>query len=344
MTWLRILAGVLAAMSLATGLMAAEKAEKANATEQPLDKVMGDYVGTYTPAGGAETKAEAKVIAEGAGNYFVVLLPATSGAAAARIEVKGKGDAKKVALAGKVGDAEWTGAIEDGKLAAQSKDGKFDLKATLRKSPTEGAKPPAGAIVLIPFTEGKPPSMDEWTNPAWQPQADGSVLAVKGDNRTKRQFGDMQLHLEFRIPFEPGGKGQGRGNSGVYIQDLYEIQILDSYGLVSKAGDCGAVYTQTPPKENACLPPGSWQTYDITFGPPRFDADGKKVKDATVTVIQNGVKIHDEQKIPGPTGAAKGKPEVKKAPLRLQEHGHPVRFRNVWVVELEEGAAAPAVK
>ena len=340
MTWLRILAGVLAAMSLAAGLMAAQKAEKANATEQPLDKVMGDYAGTYTPAGGAEAKAGGKVVAEGDAKYFVALLLTAADGKPARVELTGKGDEKKVTLAGKAGDAQWTGAIEDGKLAAQSKDGKVDLKFTVKKSPTEGAKPPGGAIVLLPFTEGKPTSLDEWTNANWQVLPDGSAMVAKGDNRTKRQFGDIQLHVEFRIPFVPGGRGQGRGNSGVYLQDLYEIQILDSYGLVPKVGDCGAVYTQTPPKENACLPPGAWQTYDITFRAPRFDADGKKVKEATVTAIQNGVKIHDGQRIPGPTGAARGKPEVKKAPLRLQEHGHPVRFRNVWVVEPGEAAAA----
>ena len=344
MTWRRILAGVLVALPLAAGVMAAEKAEKPVPKDEPLDKAMGDYVGTYVPAGGAEAKAEGKVIAEGGGNYRAALLFTPAGGKPARLEMTGKGDEKKVPLAGKAGEADWTGAIEDGKLAAQSKEGKFDLKFTLKKSPTEGAKPPAGAIVLLPYAEGKPTSLQEWTNAEWQPMPDGSVVSAKGDTRTKRPLGDMRLHVEFRIPFEPSQRSQGRGNSGLYIQDLYEIQILDSFGLVSKAGDCGAVYTQTPPKENACFPPGAWQTYDITFRAPRFDAEGRKVKDAVITVVQNGVKIHDEQRISGPTGAAKGKPEVKKAPLRLQEHGHPVRFRNVWVVELEEGAAAPAVK
>jgi hypothetical protein len=340
MARLLVMAGGLLAILLAAGVEAAERAEKPQPADEPLDKVTGDYVGAYVPACGAEEKADAKVIAEGGGNYRVALFMRTGDGAPSRIELAGKTEGRKVALAGKAGDVEWSGAIEAGGLVAESKSGKCNLKFTVKKSPTEGRKPPAGAVILIPFAEGKPPAMDEWTNSNWLPQADGSVLVAKGDNRTKRLFGDMQLHLEFRVPFEPSQRAQGRGNSGVYIQDLYEIQILDSFGLEPKASECGAVYTQTAPKENACLPPGAWQTYDITFLAPRFDADGRKVKDAVVTVVQNGVKVHDGQAIRGPTGAAKGRPEVKKGPLRLQEHGHPVRFRNVWLVEQDERDAA----
>jgi len=326
-----VLGAVLLSAAAKSG--AAETAAKPRPADEPLDKVMGDYVGTFATAGGAEVKAEAKVIAEGRGSYRAVLLFAAGGKAE-RIELVGKGDEKKVTLAGKAGEVEWTAAIEDGKLAGQSKSGRVDLKFTVKKSPTECEKPPAGAVVLLPFTEGTPTTLSEWTNAAWQALGDGSVVPAKGDSRTKRLFGDMQLHVEFRVPFEPSERAQGRGNSGVYIQDLYEIQILDSFGLDPKPGECGAVYLRTAPKENACLPPGAWQTYDIAFRAPRFDADGKKVKDAIVTIVQNGVKIHDEQPIAGPTGAARGKPEVAKGPLRLQDHGHLVRFRNVWLFEI----------
>ena len=301
--------------------------------EEPLDKVMGDYVGSFVPASGAEARAEAKIVAEGGGSYRAVLLWAAADGKPARVELAGRGDEKKVSLAGKAGDVEWTGAIEEGKLAAQSKDGKVEARFTVRKSPTEGAKPPPGAVVLLPYEEGKPPSLDEWTNAAWQTAPDGSMTVSKGDNFTKRPFGDFRLHLEFRIPFEPGGKGQGRGNSGVYIFNLYEIQILDSFGVAPEAHQCGAVYTQTPPKENACFPPGAWQTYDITFQAAKFDAEGKKTKDAAVTVIQNGVKVQDQTVIKGPTGAARGRAEVKAGPIKLQDHQHPVRYRNIWIVE-----------
>jgi hypothetical protein len=343
-----LLLGVLAAGSFGAAEKAAPKAGEKSAApkaakapaapvvEAPLDGIMGDYVGTFKPAGGSEAKAEAKVVAE-AGAYRAILLPAAAGAARpVRIEVAGKLEGAKVPLAGKAGEVEWTGSIEGGKLAAESKDGKFDLKFITRKSPTELAKPPAGAVVLLPYEEGKAPSLDEWTNAEWKTAPDGTLTVSKGDNFTKRQFGDFKLHLEFRIPFEPAGKGQGRGNSGVYIFDRYEIQILDSYGLEPEAHQCGAVYTQTPPKENACFPPGSWQTYEITFRAPRFDADGKKTKEAVVTVVQNGVTVQDQTAIKGPTGAASRKPEVKTGPIKLQDHGHPVKYRNMWLVELKE--------
>jgi hypothetical protein len=306
------------------------------------DAVMGDYVGTFAPAGGAAVKAEGKVIAEGGGSYRAVLLiPSAADATRTdRYELTGKGDAKKVPLAGAAGAQDWTGAIEGGKLAAASKAGKAELKFTVKTSPAVGAKPPAGAVVLIPYAEGKPPSLDAWAAPAWKPQADGSVMAAASDIHTNRKFGDIQLHVEFCIPLEAEGRGQGRGNSGIYLEDIYEIQILDSFGLKVGPSECAAVYTQVAPKENACLPPGSWQSYDITFLAPRLDSSGKKVKDASVTVIHNGVKVQDRTTITGPTGSARGKPETATGVLRLQFHEHPVRFRNVWLVELKDDAAA----
>jgi len=324
----------LTTLGLARSAVAADAAKP---PEEPKDAVMGLYVGTYNPATSkAVAQLEADVINLGQGGYRAVLFLLTRNATGPLAELTGKAEGGKVTLAGKAGEVEWKGAIADGQLAAESKDGTVAAKLTEKKPPTLGMKPPAGAAVLIPFEEGKPPAMDEWANPAWVPMTDGSVLVAGGDNRTKRLFGDMKLHLEFRIPVEPEGKGQDRGNSGVYIQDLYEIQILDSFGLVPGPGDCGSVYQRTAPKANACLPPGQWQTYDITFLAPRFDADGKKVKDAVVTVVQNGTEVQKDQAIEGPTGQAKGRPEVKAAALRLQEHKHPVRFRNVWIVELKE--------
>jgi len=306
---------------------------------EPVDKIMGDYVGAFTPADkNAGVKAEAAVVAEGGGSYRAVLLIPKSAEAARpdRYELAGKGDEKKVTLAGSGPSQEWTGAIEAGKLAASSKAGKAELKFTVKTSPALGAKPPAGAVILIPYAEGKPPSLGEWAAPAWKPQDDGSVVAAGADIHTNRKFGDIQLHAEFRLPVEPAGRGQDRGNSGVYIQDLYEIQILDSFGRPLGPSECGSVYTQTAPTACACLPPGAWQTFDITFRAPRFDADGKKVKDAAVTVVHNGVKVQDRTAIAGPTGQAKGRPEVAAGVLRLQYHGHPVSFRNVWLVELKD--------
>ncbi len=318
---------------------------------EPDDKIMGDYVGTYTPspsaaAGSTATQksieSDAKVVPQGGGRYRVVLTVHEDKTPRSSVVLTGTAEGDSMVLTGQGAPAEWKGKVEGGKtLVAESPAGKFDLKFTVRHSPTEGLKPPPEAIVLIPYKEGTPPSLDEWTGGAWKPMDDGSVMVNVGDTHTKRKLGDFQMHVEFRIPYEPNGRGQDRGNSGLYIHDIYELQILDSYGLGIANNECGAIYTQVPPKENACFPPKSWQTYDITFHAARLDDTGKKIKNATITVIQNGVKVQDETSISGPTGAARGRPEVASAVLRLQDHNHPVRFRNMWLVELKDDAPKP---
>jgi hypothetical protein len=334
-----VAATLVAVLALGTGLWATaaekaapraagEKAAKptaAKATQEPDDGIQG----LYFSGDPAAAKAEAKVIGQGGGAYKVIL---TVGSGPA-LELTGKLEGGKVVLTGGAGES---GTIADRKMTVTVGNRKFELAYTVVKPPALGEKPPAGAIVLLAFQEGKKPSLDAWDPPAWTPLDDGSMEVSKGDIRTKQEFGDFELHLEFRLPYEPAGKGQGRGNSGVYLMDRYEIQILDSFGLVPKNNDCGAVYTQVAPKVNACLPPGCWQVYDITFHAPRFDADGKKTKDAVVTVVQNGVTVQDHTVIKGPTGSAKGKPEVKKATFHLQDHQHKVQFRNIWLVELKD--------
>jgi len=309
------------------------------AAEAPADTIMGEYAGTFTPTEGAAFKGEAKVIAEGGGAYRAVLLytPAGEGAKQVRFELTGTLKDEELPLAGSAGGAQWKGTLAQEQLTASAegpKGGKFDLKRAVRHSPTEGQKPPAGALVLLPYEEGKETSLDEWDK-KWLLLPDASIQVKGGDIRTKRQFaGDFQLHVEFRVPFMPDKRGQGRGNSGVYLQDRYEIQVLDSFGLVMGGGDCGAVYGQYAPTCNPCLPPLAWQTFDITFHAPRLDADGKKVEPARVTILLNGVKIHDNVAIKGMTGAARGK-EGEPGAIRLQDHGNPMRFRNIWLVELK---------
>jgi hypothetical protein len=311
------------------------------ASEEPADTIMGDYVGTFQTEQ-RSMEGDAKVIAQGGGRYRVVLTAHDDKVPRFSVVLTGSAESNSVALAGQGSQTEWKGRLEGGKtLTAESTAGKFELKFIVRHSPTEGLKPPSEAVVLIPYTEGKPPSLDEWAGGAWKPMDDGSVTVNGGDTHTKRKFGDFRMHAEFRIPFEPSGRGQDRGNSGFYIHDIYELQVLDSYGLPIANNECGAIYTQVAPKENACFPPKSWQTYDITFHAARVDDTGKKIKNATLTVIQNGVKVQDETSISGPTGAARGRPEVATAVLRLQDHSHPVRFRNMWLVELKADATKP---
>jgi hypothetical protein len=151
---------------------------------------------------------------------------------------------------------------------------------------------------------------------------------------TKKKSTDFKLHLEFRTPFMPEARGQDRGNSGVYLQGRYEVQILDSYGLEGRDNECGGIYKVGGPRVNMCAAPMQWQTYDITFHAPRFDNNGRKKEEACVTVYHNGVKIHDKVEIPKPTGGALDNNVTQPGGIYLQDHGNPVQFRNIWLVEL----------
>ena len=160
-----------------------------------------------------------------------------------------------------------------------------------------------------------------------------------GDIRTVKGFGDCQLHVEWMAPSPAKGTDQDRGNSGVFLMGLYEVQILDCFENKTYAdGMTAAIYGQHPPLVNACRPPGEWQTYDIVFHRPRFDKDGQVVTPARMTVFHNGLLVHDNDILTGPT-AHKARPPYKmhadKLPISLQDHGHPVRFRSIWLRELE---------
>jgi hypothetical protein len=202
----------------------------------------------------------------------------------------------------------------------------FELKKIVRKSPTLGAKPPTGAIVLF---DGS--NTDEW-NSGRLDKATGFLNTDGKDILTKRKFNNYVAHVEFFLPYRPEARGQGRGNSGFYQVDQYELQILDSFGLDGKNNECGGFYTKAEPKLNMCLPPLVWQTYDVEFT-NAVQQDGKKVKDAHATVKHNGVVIHENVDINGPTGGGRKEPEGTPGPLKLQGHGNPLQFRNVWVVE-----------
>jgi hypothetical protein len=159
-----------------------------------------------------------------------------------------------------------------------------------------------------------------------------------GSIRTRQGFGDCQLHVEWAAPAEVIGEGQGRGNSGVFLMDTYEVQVLDGWQNATYAdGITAAIYGQYPPLVNACRKPGEWQTYDIVFYAPRFDQDGKLLRPARMTVLHNGILVHDNAELSGPT-AHKARPPYQahpdKMPISLQDHGNPVRYRNIWVREL----------
>jgi hypothetical protein len=198
------------------------------------------------------------------------------------------------------------------------------LKKAARKSPTLGAKPPEGAVVLF---DGKD------TN-AW----DGAKLTSDGllipQATSKRKFQSGTLHLEFRTPYMPEDSGQARGNSGCYLQGRYEVQVLDSFGLDGKDNECGGIYSVRDSSVNMCFPPLTWQTYDIDFTAATYDDAGKFVKNPRITVRHNGVVIHNNAELPNrKTPAAPVEVGPEPGPIYLQDHGNPVRYRNVWFLE-----------
>ena len=225
------------------------------------------------------------------------------------------------------GHKPYTGTISGDTLSGKTDDGKsFTLQRVVRKSPTLGQKPPKGAVVLFDgsnadaFAGGRLDKVTKLLN------TDGS------DIRTKKKFSNYKMHIEFMLPFRPSARGQGRGNSGFYQIDMYEVQILDSFGLAGEHNECGGVYSKQAPLLNMCYPPLTWQTYDVEFT-NAVVKDGKKVKNATLTVRLNGVLIHDKYEIPGKTGGSRKDPEGTPGPMKLQGHGNPLQFRNVWIVE-----------
>ncbi|OYV92661.1 MAG: hypothetical protein B7Z73_04715, partial [Planctomycetia bacterium 21-64-5] len=217
------------------------------------------------------------------------------------------------------------GRIENGTLSMTTPEGDVvgKLARTERKSPTLGQQPPEGAVVLF---DGR--NADALVN--GRVSADGLLIPPA---TSKQKFGNCSLHLEFRTPFMPEARGQGRGNSGCYLQGRYEVQILDSFALAGKNNECGGIYSVKDCDANLCFPPLVWQTYDIDYTAAEFDGAGKKQKNARITVRHNGVVIHDNVELPHATTAAPVAEGAEKGPLYLQDHGNPVRFRNIWLLE-----------
>ncbi|HEY5315932.1 MAG TPA: DUF1080 domain-containing protein [Pirellulales bacterium] len=290
----------------------------------PDFKFQGEYTG-QVEVGAGQFAVGAQLVARGGGKFYSQIylggLPGAGWDRQTKYDGTGQVEDGAVVFKHLLGG----GRLADGVLTLLDPDGQQvgTLKRSERVSPTLGKRPPAGAIVLF---DGK------------------SANAFKGGRMTddgllmpgatsKQAFGDCTLHLEFRTPFMPTALGQARGNSGCYLQGRYEVQILDSFGLDPKDNDCGAIYTVKAPDPNMCYPPLSWQTYDIDYTAARYDSAGKKTQDAVITVRQNGEVVQSKTKIPQATRAAPMKEGPEPGPLYLQDHGNPVRFQNIWIVE-----------
>ena len=280
--------------------------------------LQGEYEGE-----GDGTKIGVQVIALGNDTFRAVIhhggLPGAGWDKSPKTEVEGKRDGDKV---------EFT--MASGAKAVLTKDTltgvseKFTAKKVHRQSPTLGAKPPTGAIVLFDGSNA-----DAWAGGHLDDL--GRKILASGSKTKRADFQDYTLHVEFLLPFKPLGRGQDRANSGVYMQDRYEVQVLDSFGLKGENNECGGIYSKTKPELNMCFPPLAWQTYDIDFTAAKYDGDGKKAKNAIITVKHNDVLIHDKVEIAGPTGGGK-KEDPTGGAIQLQGHGNPVFYQNVWIV------------
>ena len=274
----------------------------------------------------ANDKAGAQVIALGDDRFRVVIhkggLPGAGWDKSPKTEVEGRRSGAAILFTNAT--TGWTYSIAQGVLTTKTDQGDvYQMKKVSRSSPTLGAKPPAGADILFDGT-----SADGWRNG----RIDGRRFLQSGTT-SKDIFTNFTLHIEFLLPFKPYARGQDRGNSGVYFQDRYEAQVLDSFGLKGENNECGGIYTKHKPAVNMCFPPLAWQTYDVDFTAATFDETGKRIKNAVMTVKHNGVLIHDKAEVDSTTTSS-GINTVTPigGPIQLQDHGNPIYYRNIWAV------------
>ena len=341
-------------LSLSLGLISAGAANGLWTSPEdstlPIDfKIQGEYIGE-TSSG---KKIGAQIIALDKGYFQAVLLPGglpgagwdgknkslLSGSLDGKVAkfTEAKGNRKYLAKGANEFSATRnfpptghlpSSLIVNGKVIEGQYNGgdSFRLESIARISKSIGKNPPKNAIILF---DGN--NKNEWIGGRVDTKT--KLLNTDGkDIKTKRKFSNYSMHVEFMLPYKPAGRGQKRGNSGFYQVDHYEVQILDSFGLEGLNNECGGVYTKKGSDVNACLSPLQWQTYDINFT-NAVVKDGNKIKNARMTVLLNGIIIHDNIEINGKTGGSRKEPEGTPGPIKLQGHNNPLQFRNIWIVE-----------
>lgn len=333
--WISMLCGVALLCGAQAGAQTIRSA--ADAFPETLDPFTGDYAGRWSEDEDVDPAIYAQVIPHGRDRYRVIVLPCYHNRCRPHFdtEVRARGEVLEFEVPG------YFGKIENGVFSGGRGRGNvtFEMNKITRESPALGAAPPEDAIVLFDGT-----TLDHWENTEdWEITPEGYmlVLPTAGDVRSKQHFGDLRMHIEFRLPYLPNFRGQQRGNSGVFFQDTYEIQVLDSYGLEGFYDECGALYKVAAPMVNACAPPLQWQTYEIEFRVARFGDNGEVAEYPRISVRHNGVLIHHEQEMRWLTAWRERDrlqpPPADPGPIRLQAHNNYVQFRNIWVQPLGPG-------
>jgi hypothetical protein len=314
------------------------------------DGIMGVWEGSFTGGAWNGKSISAKIVATKAGTWKAIVTILDEGKPVASAEMEDTVPDKTISFVGKGDLGPALGGVHDvtasggpGKLTGEFKAAKrgatpipFAMERIEVKPPTLGQPAPDGAIVLLGGG-----GVDRWglrPSTGWALHEDGSVQVSNPSFVSKQEFGSCKIHLEFRTPFMPDERvgSQARGNSGVYVQGRYEIQILDSFGAAPANNLCGGIYKIATPLADAVLPPLTWQTYDIEFHAPKFDDAGRKTQDAELTVYHNGTLIHDKLKLPHATPGGTTEDEGRTGPILLQHHNDAVSFRNIWVLPIED--------